>query len=92
MGLIYDRLARSDFRLRAYNCPDFDIGSAAVKTDPANVLAAEDEHDNTRPSNFGDKGALLVLIFPTFGWVDVFVCARLCVIRSRRRQGFQVQA
>ena len=67
LGLIYDHLARAEFRLRAYNCPDFDIGSAAVKIDPAIVLAAEDEHDSTRPSNFGDKGALLVCIFPTFG-------------------------
>ena len=67
MGRIYDRLARADFRLRAYNCPDVDIGSAAVKIDPAIVLAAEDEHDNTRPSIFNDKGALLASLFPTFG-------------------------
>ena len=67
LGLIYDRLARADFRFRAYNCPDFDIGGAAVKIDPAIVLAAEDEHDNTRPSIFNDKGARLVSLFPTFG-------------------------
>ena len=60
LGLIYDRLARAEFRLRAYNCPDFDVGYAAVKVDPTILLAAENELDNTRQSSSSDKGELFV--------------------------------
>ena len=75
LGLIYDRLPRQDFRLRAYNCPDFDIRSAAVKIDSAIALAAEDEHDSTRSSNFGDKGAHRLYLFqPCVEWMCLSVC------------------